>query len=57
VQTLRDLFEDGLFAEAGASRIPSSHDLTLGYAPMFGLVLVPFAPAGVPSIRVYGQLL
>jgi monoamine oxidase len=56
VQTLRGLFEDGLFAEAGASRIPSSHDLTLGYTRMFGLVLVPFAPTSVPSIRyVYGQ--
>ena len=30
VQTLRDPFDDGLFAEAGASRIPTSHDLTLG---------------------------
>lgn len=56
VHTLRDVFEDGLFAEAGASRIPSSHDLTLEYARKFGLVLVPFAPANVPSIRhAYGQ--
>jgi monoamine oxidase len=51
VQTLRDPFDDGLFAEAGASRIPSSHDLTLGYARMFGLTLIPFEPANVPSIR------
>jgi monoamine oxidase len=56
VQTLRDPFDDGLFAEAGASRIPTSHDLTLGYARMFGLTLVPFEPVSVPSIRyAYGQ--
>jgi len=56
VQTLRDPFEDGLFAEAGASRIPGSHDLTLGYARKFGLALIPFEPTGVPSIRyAYGQ--
>ena len=46
VQTLRDAFDDGLFAEAGASRIPTSHDLTLGYARKFGLTLVPFEPVG-----------
>ena len=51
VQTLRDPFDDGLFAEAGASRIPTSHDLTLGYARIFGLPLVPFEPVNVPSIR------
>jgi monoamine oxidase len=56
VQTLRDPFDDGLFAEAGASRIPTSHDLTLGYVRTFGLTLVPFEPAGVASIRyAYGQ--
>jgi monoamine oxidase len=56
VQTLRDPFDDGLSAEAGASRIPTSHDVTLGYARQFGLTLVPFAPAGVASIRyAYGQ--
>jgi monoamine oxidase len=56
VQTLRDPFDDGLFAEAGASRIPTSHDLTLGYARKFGLTLIPFEPAGVPSVRyAYGQ--
>jgi monoamine oxidase len=43
VHTLRARFADGLYAEAGASRIPTSHDLTLGYARLFGLPLVPFA--------------
>jgi monoamine oxidase len=56
VQTLRDPFDDGLFAEAGASRIPTSHDVTLRYVRQFGLTLVPFEPASVPSIRhAYGE--
>jgi monoamine oxidase len=56
VQTLRDPFDDGLFAEAGASRIPTSHDLTIGYARKFGLTLIPFEPVDIPSARyAYGQ--
>ena len=56
VQTLRDPFDDGLFAEAGASRIPTSHDLTLAYVRKFDLRLVPFEPASLSSIRyAYGQ--
>jgi monoamine oxidase len=56
VRTLRAPFADGLYAEAGASRIPTSHDLTLGYARLFGLPLVPFGPSDIPSIRyAYGQ--
>ena len=51
VQTLRAPFTDGLYAEAGASRIPTSHDLTLGYASRFELPVVPFEPVDVPSIR------
>jgi monoamine oxidase len=44
VYTLRDPFVDGLYAEAGAARIPEDHDLTRGYAAQFGLKLVPFQP-------------
>ena len=51
VHALRAPFADGLYAEAGASRVPTSHNLTLGYARLFGLPLVPFAPADIPSIR------
>lgn len=51
VHTLRAPFSDGLYAEAGASRIPDTHDLTLRYARRFGLTLVPFAPA--TGDRVY----
>jgi monoamine oxidase len=41
VYTLRD-FAPGLYAEAGAMRIPRVHDLTLGYCRRFGLRLRPF---------------
>src|SRR6184192_4099382 len=44
VQTLREPFSDGLYAEAGAARIPDNHDLTLHYVKHFGLTLVPFYP-------------
>jgi monoamine oxidase len=43
--TLRSPFVDGHFVEAGAARIPPTHDLTLGYAAHFGLSLDPFYPA------------
>jgi monoamine oxidase len=41
VYTLRS-FAPGLYAEAGAMRIPRAHDLTLGYVEHFGLELRPF---------------
>ena len=41
VYTLRR-FAPGLYAEAGAMRIPRVHDLTLGYIDHFGLPLRPF---------------
>lgn len=44
VQTLREPFSDGLYAKAGAARIPDNHDLTLHYVRHFGLTLVPFFP-------------
>lgn len=42
VLTLRDDFAAGLYAEAGAMRIPSSHRLTMAYAKRFNLPLMPF---------------
>jgi monoamine oxidase len=42
VHTLREPFTDGLYAEAGAMRIPRTHDLTLAYCERFGLRLSPF---------------
>ncbi len=44
VLTLREPFSDGLYAEAGAGRIPETHALTLHYVKAFGLELEPFFP-------------
>jgi monoamine oxidase len=50
VHTLRDPFADGLYAEAGATRIPNHHHFTLKYAELFGLTLDPFEPTDSPSV-------
>jgi monoamine oxidase len=39
---MREPFTDGLYAEAGAMRIPRAHDLTLHYVNKFGLETKPF---------------
>jgi monoamine oxidase len=54
VQTLRD-FSDDLCGEAGATRIPENHDLTLGYVKLFGLELDPFMPPGAPVYHLRGR--
>ncbi len=43
IQTIRDPFSPGLYAEAGAMRIPRTHTLTLAYVEKFGLPVAPFA--------------
>jgi monoamine oxidase len=55
VHTLREPFSDGIYAEAGAGRIPSTHDLTLHYAKQFNLSLVPFYPTGREVYFIKGQ--
>ena len=52
VYTIRGRFAPGLYAEAGAMRIPRVHDLTLGYVAHFGLELRPFV-MGNPKGLVY----
>ena len=42
VHTLYQPFAEGQFVESGASRIPSNHNLTLGYANHFALSLEDF---------------
>lgn len=42
VYTLRAPFTNGLYAEAGAMRIPRSHDLTMAYVDRWGLEVSPF---------------
>ncbi len=44
IHTLREPFSDGLYAEAGAGRIPPSHHLTLAYVKRLKLELDPFWP-------------
>jgi monoamine oxidase len=55
VQTLREPFSDGLYAEAGAARIPGNHDLTLKYVKLFNLELEPMYPRGLSSLRIDGN--
>jgi monoamine oxidase len=42
VYTLRQPFSEGLYAEAGAMRIPRAHSLTMAYIEKFGLKTNPF---------------
>lgn len=44
VETLREPFDDGQHAEAGALFVPAAHVLTLRYARQFGLGLQPALP-------------
>src|SRR5690348_13800445 len=55
VQTVREPFSDGLYAEAGAARIPDNHDLTLHYVKHFGLALVPFYPKKLDMVYLIGR--
>lgn len=56
IYTLREPFSDGLYAEAGAMRIPKSHDLTMAYIEKFGLATLPFS-MGNPNAyyHLHGQ--
>jgi len=51
VHTLREPFADGLYAEAGAARIPENHDLTIKYVKEFALPLEPFYPGKLNALR------
>lgn len=42
IYTIRDPFAPGLHAEAGAMRVPRSHQLTMAYVEKFGLETLPF---------------
>lgn len=56
VHTLRNRLADGLFVEAGAARIPVSHELTLQYAEQFGLKTASFEPEGTKLCRIDGKV-
>ena len=51
VLTFRD-FGDGVYADAGAARIPNDHDLTHKYVREFGLPLIPFYPRDGKFMRL-----
>jgi len=53
VYTLRT-FAPGLYAEAGAMRIPRVHDLTLKYVNLFGLELRPFMMGNPKGLAYIG---
>jgi monoamine oxidase len=51
VHTIREPFSDGLYAEAGAARIPTNHDLTLKYIKLFDVPLEPMYPSRLSALR------
>jgi monoamine oxidase len=55
VYTLREPFDDGLYAEAGATRIPDSHHLTMHYADAFGIPLEPLPSKQTQVVHLRGH--
>jgi monoamine oxidase len=54
VHTLREPFADGLYAEAGAARIPDTHELTLKYTTLLKVPLEPMYPSRLQTVRLDG---
>lgn len=52
LQTYREPFSDGLYAEAGGMRLPKSHTLTMAYVDKFKLKTSPFT-MGNPNCYVF----
>jgi monoamine oxidase len=52
IYTMREPFARGLYGEAGAMRIPRSHELTMAYVDKFGLQTCEFI-MGNPQAHVY----
>jgi monoamine oxidase len=56
VRTLREPFAPGFHVEAGAEQIPGAHEITLHYARVLGLTLLPNRTTGTrPLYHVRGQ--
>src|SRR4030095_16982691 len=55
VHAIREPFSDGLYAEAGAARIPDDHDLTLKYVKLFDVPLEPMYPSQLSALRTNGS--
>jgi len=54
ILTVRGPFPDGLYAEAGAMRLPTTHRLTQAYIQQFGLVTIPFTGASPNAFYFFG---
>jgi len=52
IYTMREPFARGLYGEAGAMRIPRTHELTMAYLDQFGLQTSDFV-MGNPKAHVY----
>ncbi|MBZ5658356.1 MAG: FAD-dependent oxidoreductase [Acidobacteriia bacterium] len=52
VHTIREGLSDGLYAEAGAGRIPRTHNVTREWVKYFGLELEPFYPTEASQIAL-----
>jgi monoamine oxidase len=52
VRTIRNTFDDGLFAEAGPNRISDTHEYVIHWLNDFGLSLEPFAPDKASQVLV-----
>ncbi|MCU1267122.1 MAG: amine oxidase [Acidobacteria bacterium] len=58
VQTLREPFSDGMYAEAGAMYVPDSHDWTLKYAKLLDVALDPVPHSDLSTLlHLRGQQL
>jgi monoamine oxidase len=58
VQTLREGFTEGVYAEAGATYLPIGHTLTIEYAQSLNLDLIDFLGVALPSLYfVKGRLI
>lgn len=56
VYTMREPFTAGLHAEAGAMRIPRSHQLTMAYLAKFNLSVSPFTTSNPQAyVHLHGQ--
>lgn len=52
VHTVREGLSDDMYAEAGAGRIPNTHDVTLEWVHHFGLELEPFFPKDLSQVEL-----
>jgi monoamine oxidase len=51
VHTLREPFNEGLWADTGASTLPEEHDFSMRYVQEFGLKLVPWLAPELQSLK------